>query len=139
MRHPLQIVNINGREVELLYSVSLYKILQDRKQSVVISKEATWTDVTTALLKMIYAGYLNAIQVRQIDKLDYNPDMLGFMDFVMWSESNPEEFARQIKICFKFITGKDLEVDVKKKVIQEKPLPKISIWQRIGKKLGIFS
>lgn len=136
---PLQIIKVADKEREILYTLSLYKVLKDRKQSVVIVKDATWGDVTTALLKMIYAGYLNAIQVRQIDNPTYNPPIASFMDFVIWSEACPQEFAEQIKICFKFITGKDLEVDVKKKMIREKPLPKITIWQRIGKKLGIFS
>jgi biopolymer transport protein ExbD len=68
MLQPLQKVTIAGQERELLYTLSLYKILQDRKQQVVIDKEATWADVTSALLRMIYAAYLNAIEVRQIDE-----------------------------------------------------------------------
>jgi hypothetical protein len=124
MRHPLQIVNINGREVELLYSVSLYKILQERNQSVVIEKGASWGDVTTALLKMIYAAYLNAIQVRQLDDRNYNPERLAVMDFFVWSEENQKEFAEQIKICYFFITGKELEMATEG---EKKKMPKMKI------------
>lgn len=131
MKKPLQIVKIGGGERELLYTLSLYKILQDRNQQVVISKEATWADVTRAFLKMMYAAYLNAIEVRQIDDTAYNPERLKVMDFIIWSEEQPEEFAEQLKICYLFVTGKEL--DVKKKSIQEPPQKRrTSIWSRIG-------
>ena len=77
---------IAGEERELLYTLSLYKVLQDRKQTVVVEKDATWHDVTTAYLKMMYAAYINAIEVRQIDEPEYNPERAKFMDFVIWSE-----------------------------------------------------
>lgn len=134
MRNPLQKVTILGREVELLYSVSLYKILQDRNQSVVIDKGATWSDVTTALLKMIYAAYLNAIEVRQLDNADYNPDRLAVMDFWVWSEEQPKEFAEQIKICYFFITGQELKMAVEETEKKKTPKIKKSIFARIGEK-----
>ena len=112
-----------------MYSLSLYKILNDRKQTVVVSKDATWQDVNTAYLKMMYAAYINAIEVRQIDEPDYNPNRLKYMEMVVWSEENPEAFAEQFKVCFKFLTGKDLELNEKKKT---SPSRKISIWKRIG-------
>ena len=114
-----------------MYSLSLYKILNDRKQTVVVSKDATWQDVNTAYLKMMYAAYINAIEVRQIDEPDYNPNRLKYMEMVVWSEENPEAFAEQFKVCFKFLTGKDLELNEKKKT---SPSRKISIWRRIGMK-----
>ena len=132
MNSPLQIVTIGGEERELLYTLSLYKILNDRKQQVVIEKGATWEDVVSAFLRMMYAAYLNAIQVRQIDDPSYNPTPAKYMDFVIWSESS-DEFAVQMKLCYKFITGKDLEVDVKKKTIRLKEEKKISIWSKIGR------
>ena len=132
MKNPLQIVTIGGEERELLYTLSLYKILNDRKQQVVIEKGASWEDVVSAFLRMMYAAYLNAIQVRQIDDPSYNPTPAKYMDFVIWSESS-EEFAVQMKLCFKFITGKDLEVDVKKKTIRLKEKEKTSIWSKIGR------
>ena len=139
MRNPLQIIHIGDREVELLYTISLYKILQDRKQSVVIEKGAEWSDVTTAMLKMMYAAYLNAIQVRQLDDRNYNPQILGVMDFFVWSEENPKEFAEQIKICYLFITGKELEAatEEKKKTQQEEKLKKKSILSQIGARFKI--
>lgn len=139
MRHPLQIIHAGDREVELLYTISLYKILQDRKQSVVIEKGAEWSDVTTAMLKMMYAAYLNAIQVRQLDDRNYNPQILGVMDFFVWSEENPKEFAEQIKICYLFITGKELEAatEEKKKTQQAEKLKKKSILSQIGEKFKI--
>lgn len=138
MRNPLQKVTILGREVELLYSVSLYKILQDRSQKVVIEKGAEWSDVITAMLKMMYAAYLNAIEVRQLDDANYNPERLAVMDFWVWSEENKEEFGEQIKICFFFITGQELNavVDLEKKKATPTPtLKKKSILARIG---GMF-
>lgn len=132
MDNPLQIVTIGGEERELLYTLSLYKILNDRKQQVIIEKGATWEDVVSAFLRIMYAAYLNAIQVRQIDDPSYNPTPAKYMDFVIWSESS-EEFAVQMKLCFKFITGKDLEVDVKKKTIRLKEEEKTSIWSKIGR------
>ena len=132
MQKPLQKVTIAGEERELLYSLSLYKILNDRKQSIVISKDATWNDVTSAFLRMIYAAYLNAIEVRQIDEPEYNPDRLAFMDFVVWGEENSKEYAEQIKLCYKFITGADVDVDLQKKKIQLNPSQKMSIWSKIG-------
>lgn len=136
MLQPLQIVKIAGQERELLYTLSLYKILQDRKQQVVIDKEATWADVTSALLRMIYAAYLNAIEVRQIDEPKYKPEYAKYMDFVIWSEQNPVEFGEQIKICYKFITGKDIEIDLEKKkiILQQSNQQRTSIWRWIGKK-----
>jgi hypothetical protein len=136
MLQPLQKVTIAGQERELLYTLSLYKILQDRKQQVVIDKEATWADVTSALLRMIYAAYLNAIEVRQIDEPNYKPEYAKYMDFVIWSEQKPVEFAEQIKICYKFITGKDIEFDFEKKKIslQQSNQQRTSIWRWIGKK-----
>lgn len=131
MIQPLQIVTIGGEERELLYTLSLYKILNDRKQQVVIEKGATWEDVVSAFLRMMYAAYLNAIQVRQIDDPSYNPTPAKYMDFVIWSESS-DEFAVQMKLCYKFITGKDLEVEVKKKTIRLKKEERISIWSKIG-------
>lgn len=135
MLQPLQKVTIAGQERELLYTLSLYKILQDRKQQVVIDKEATWADVTSALLRMIYAAYLNAIEVRQIDEPNYKPEYAKYMDFVIWSEQKPVEFAEQIKICYKFITGKDIEIDFEKKKIslQQSNQQRTSIWRWIGK------
>lgn len=140
MLNPLQIVTINGEERELLYTLSLYKILQERRQTVVVGKDATWSDVTTAMLKLIYAAYLNAIQVRQIDDAKYNPARLAFMDFVIWSETHPNEFGEQLKLCFKFITGKDLDVDIeKKKIVEKTPQQrKTSIWMRIGMRFKSF-
>jgi hypothetical protein len=136
MLQPLQKVTIAGQERELLYTLSLYKILQDRKQQVVIDKEATWADVTSALLRMIYAAYLNAIEVRQIDEPKYKPEYAKYMEFVIWSEQKPEEFAEQIKICYKFITGKDIEIDFEKKKIslQQSNQQRTSIWRWIGKR-----
>lgn len=138
MDRPLQIVKIAGEERELLYTLSLYKVLQDRKQQIVIEKGASWHDVTNAMLRMMYAAYLNAIEVRQIDEPEYNPERAKFMDFVIWSEQQPEEFGKQMKLCYKFITGKDLEVEKKKTIpTQEeaKMQKKTSIWSKIG---GIF-
>ena len=149
MKNPLQIIHIGDREVELLYTISLYKILQDRKQSVVIEKGATWSDVTTALLKMIYAAYINAIQVRQLDDANYKPEALAVMDFFVWSEECPKEFAEQIKICYYFITGHELDEvldDQKKKDQQEvvetatETTPaRMSFLQRIGAKFKTSS
>ena len=82
---------------------------------------------------MIYAAYLNAIEVRQIDEPSYNPDRLAFMDFVVWGEENSKEYAEQIKLCYKFITGADVEVDLQKKKIQLNPSQKMSIWSKIGR------
>ena len=131
MQRPLQKVTIAGEERELLYSLSLYKVLNDRKQTVVVSKEATWQDVNTAYLKMMYAAYINAIEVRQIDEPDYNPSRLKYMEMVVWSEENPEAFAQQFRICYKFLTGKELELNEKKKT---NPSQRTSIWRRIGMK-----
>lgn len=136
MDRPLQIVKIGGEERELLYTLSLYKILQDRKQQIVIEKGASWHDVTNAMLRMMYAAYLNAIEVRQIDEPKYNPERAKFMDFVIWSEQQPEEFGLQMKLCYKFITGKDLEIEKKKTIPtqdQTKMQKKNSIWKRIGR------
>ena len=135
MQKPLQKIVVAGEERELLYTLSLYKVLQDRKQAVVVEKEATWQDVTAAYLRMIYAAYLNAIEVRQIDEPEYNPDRLKYMDFVIWSEEQPEAFAAQFRICYEFITGKPLEVNTQKK--KSNALKKMSIWNWIG--LGRFS
>lgn len=135
MEKPLQIVTIAGEERELLYTLSLYKILQDRKQQIVIEKGATWTEVTNAFLRMMYAAYLNAIEVRQIDEPSYNPTPIKYMDFVIWSETNPKEVAEQMKICYKFVTGEEL--DLKKKTIptqeEAKMQKKTSIWSKIGR------
>lgn len=137
MKRPLQKICINEQKRELLYTLSLYKILQDRKQNIVIGKAATWQDVTAALLRIMYAAYLNAIEVRQIDDEDYNPERLKYIDFVIWSEEQPEEFAEQIKICFFFVTGKDLETEKKKSTQeQRKNLEKISFLAKIGKKFS---
>ena len=136
MKRPLQIVTIAGGERELLYTLSLYKILQDRKQQVVVTKGATWAEVTDAFLRMMYAAYLNAIQVRQIDEPAYNPTPLKYMDFVIWSESNVEEFTQQLKIAYRFLTGKELEIEKKKTSpteTQTKMQKKTSIWKRIGR------
>lgn len=135
MLRPLQKVVIEGEEREFLYTLSLYKVLQDRKQSVVVEKNATWHDVNTAYLKMMYAAYINAIEVRQIDDPSYSPNRLKYMELVVWSEEHPEAFAEQFKICYKFITGKELELNTEKKKTQS--LKRTSIWRRIGR--AIFS
>lgn len=131
MLRPLQKVVIEGEEREFLYTLSLYKVLQDRKQTVVIEKEATWQDVNAAYLKMMYAAYINAIEVRQIDDPSYNPNRLKYMELVVWSEEHPEAFAEQFKVCYKFLTGKELELNSEKKKTQSLKRP--SIWRRIGK------
>lgn len=131
MLRPLQKVVIEGEEREFLYTLSLYKVLQDRKQTVVIEKDATWQDVNAAYLKMMYAAYINAIEVRQIDDPDYNPNRLKYMELVVWSEEHPEAFAEQFKVCYKFLTGKELELNTEKKKTQSLKRP--SIWRRIGK------
>lgn len=131
MLRPLQKVVIEGEEREFLYTLSLYKVLQDRKQTVVIEKEATWQDVNAAYLKMMYAAYINAIEVRQIDEPSYNPNRLKYMELVVWSEEHPEAFAEQFKVCYKFLTGKELELNTEKKKTQSLKRP--SIWRRIGK------
>lgn len=131
MLRPLQKVVIEGEEREFLYTLSLYKVLQDRKQTVVIEKEATWQDVNAAYLKMMYAAYINAIEVRQIDDPSYNPNRLKYMELVVWSEEHPEAFAEQFKVCYKFLTGKELELNTEKKKTQSLKRP--SIWRRIGK------
>jgi hypothetical protein len=85
---------------------------------------------------MMYAAYINAIEVRQIDEPDYNPPRLKYMELVVWSEQQPEAFAEQFKICFEFLTGKPLDlanVEKKKSVKSQKQ----SIWKRIGR--AIFS
>lgn len=134
MLQPLQTITVKGEERELLYSLSLYKILQDRKQSIVIGKDATWNEVTSAFLRMIYAAYLNAIEVRQIDTPSYDPPRLAYMDFVVWSEERSEEYGEQIRRCYKFITGKEIEIDLQKKKIQLiMPSQKTSIWSKIGR------
>jgi hypothetical protein len=134
MDRPLQIVSINGEERELLYTLSLYKILQDRKQQIVIGKGATLHDITDAMLRMMYAAYLNAIEVRQIDEPTYDPERAKYMDFVIWSEQQPEEFGLQMRLCYKFITGQELDFDVKKKTTPQAKtkIQKKSIWKRIG-------
>jgi hypothetical protein len=131
MLRPLQKVVIEGEEREFLYTLSLYKVLQDRKQTVVIEKDATWQDVNAAYLKMMYAAYINAIEVRQIDDPSYNPNRLKYMELVVWSEEHPEAFAEQFKVCYKFLTGKELELNTEKKKTQSLKRP--SIWRRIGK------
>lgn len=139
MERPLQIVTIAGEERELLYTLSLYKILQDRKQQIIINKGASWAEVTNAFLRMIYAAYLNAIEVRQIDEPTYNPIPLKFMDFVVWSETNPKEAGKQIQICYEFVTGEKLDLKKKNSPTQEetKIQKKKSIWKRIGEKFKI--
>ena len=141
MERPLQIVTIAGEERELLYTLSLYKILNDRKQQIVIAKGASWVEVTNAFLRVMYAAYLNAIEVRQIDEPSYNPTPVKYMDFVIWSETNPKEVAEQMKICYKFVTGEEL--DLKKKTIptqeEAKMQKKTSIWSKIGRIFKISS
>lgn len=139
MERPLQIVTIAGEERELLYTLSLYKILQDRKQQIIINKGASWADVTNAFLRMIYAAYLNAIEVRQIDEPTYNPTPLKFMDFVVWSETNPKEAGKQIQICYEFVTGEKLDLKKKNNPTQAETQmqKKTSIWRRIGEKFKI--
>ena len=139
MERPLQIVTIAGEERELLYTLSLYKILQDRKQQIVIEKDASWAEVTNAFLKLIYAAYLNAIEVRQIDEPTYNPIRLKYMDFVVWSEAQPKEAGKQIQLCYEFVIGEKLDLKKKNNPTQEetKIQKKKSIWRRIGEKFKI--
>lgn len=139
MERPLQIVTIAGEERELLYTLSLYKILQDRKQQIIINKGASWAEITNVFLRMIYAAYLNAIEVRQIDEPTYNPIPLKFMDFVVWSETNPKEAGKQIQLCYEFVTGEKLDLKKKSNPTQEetKIQKKKSIWRRIGEKFKI--
>lgn len=136
MDKPLQKVSINGVETELLYTVSIYKILHDRNQKIVINKGASWQEVNSCMLKLIYAAYLNAIEVRQIDDPDYDPERLKYMDLVIWSEQSPVEFGNQMKICFKFITGQELDIEKKKTIstqTETQMQTKTSIWKRIGR------
>lgn len=137
MLNPLQKVTIAGEERELLYSLSLYKVLNEKKENLIISKEASYSEVTMAMLKIMHAAYLNAIMVRQIDDENYSPKKLDFMEFVIWSELEPDAFSEQIEICFKFLTGTSLK-DEKKKA-QQQNLKKTSIWERIGRIFKPFS
>lgn len=85
---------------------------------------------------MIYAAHLNAIEVRQIDEPTYNPIPLKFMDFVVWSETNPKEAGKQIQLCYEFVTGEKLDLKKKNNPTQaetQMQKKKTSIWSKIGR------
>jgi hypothetical protein len=51
-------------------------------------------------------------------------DFVKSEDFFVWSEENQKEFAEQIKICYFFITGKELEMATEG---EKKKMPKMKI------------
>lgn len=106
MVRPLQVIDVKGRRVELLFTPSLYGIAQKRQISLTIEDIENYSEVLDVYCKVIYLAAINAWEVRAFDNPDLGEFDLSLMDFILWSTDSPKEFGRMIKSLVECLTGK---------------------------------
>lgn len=134
MVNPLQFIEVRGEKREVLLTPSLYKIAKERGWTIKTSNNIE--DIQSAYIKLLYAGLLNALEVRAFDNIGTKDTDVTLIDIEIWASQNQKEFGKLIIIAVESLTGKSLKTIVEEKEVEKKK--NTSIWFWITKRLKSF-
>lgn len=118
MHNPVQKIMVKGREVEVLLTPSLYRVCKERGWEIKTSSDLS--DIESAYIKLIYAGVINAYEIRRFDDPSI-PDLdVRLIDIEIWATANREQFVNMIKTAVELLTGKSVEALAKEKSDEKK-------------------
>lgn len=118
MVRALNIIEIEGRRVEVLFTPSLYGIANRKGVKVQVEDTSDMTQVMEAYMKIIYLAAINAHEVRRFDNPELGEFDLSLMDICLWAQKEPKAFAKAMREAVEALTGKPAEggsEEVKKK------------------------
>ena len=119
MGNHLQIIEIKGKRVEVLFTPSLFTIVQRNKWDIKVDPE-NLLSVQSGYIKLLYCAIINAYEVNKFDNPDYpNPDV-KLIDVEVWATQNAQRLNELIEIFIQSITNKSItenarEIKKKKK------------------------
>lgn len=119
MGNHLQIIEIEGKRVEVLFTPSLFTIVQRNKWDIKVDPE-NLLSVQSGYIKLLYCAIINAYEVNKFDNPDYpNPDV-KLIDVEVWATQNAQRLNELIEIFIQSITNKSItenarEIKKKKK------------------------
>ncbi len=119
MGNHLQIIEIEGKRVEVLFTPSLFTIVQRNKWDIKVDPE-NLLSVQSGYIKLLYCAIINAYEVNKFDDPDYpNPDV-KLIDVEVWATQNAQRLDELIEIFIQSITNKSItenarEIKKKKK------------------------
>lgn len=100
-------INIEGANVELLFTLSIFEIA--RRRGIVIASEMKNVAARMDFFnKLIYLGALNAWEYRAFDDPGLGEFPYKLIDIAEWAGNHPLEYARIIKGASAAIAGKEL-------------------------------
>ena len=119
MGNHLQIIEIEGKRVEVLFTPSLFTIVQRNKWDIKVDPE-NLLSIQSGYIKLLYCAIINAYEVNKFDNPDYpNPD-IKLIDVEVWATQNAQRLNELIEIFIQSITNKSItenaqEIKKKKK------------------------
>ena len=119
MGNHLQIIEIEGKRVEVLFTPSLFTIVQRNKWDIKVDPE-NLLSIQSGYIKLLYCAIINAYEVNKFDNPEYpNPDV-KLIDVEVWATQNAQRLNELIEIFIQSITNKSItenaqEIKKKKK------------------------
>lgn len=131
MHNPIQFIEVRGEKREILLTPSLYNIAHERGWE--IKANSDLLSIQSGYIKLIYAGLINAHQVRKYDNpLIGNLD-IELIDVEIWAALNPKRLGEMINITFELLTGKKLSEAAKEQQEEIKKKKSFPFWEFIKK------
>lgn len=110
MVNPKQIIKVQGVEVELLVTPSLYKRSLTQGLDLTLHDPTDAAEVWQVYVKHVYLAYRNALDVAEYDGRKMPDKVLRLADFEAWAAGEGKaRFAELMRIIVEFKTGKTLE------------------------------
>lgn len=110
MVNPRQTIEVQGVEVSLLFTPSLYKRSLVQRLDLVLHDPEDAAEVWQIYVKHVYLAYLNALDVEQYDTGKRPKHELALADFEVWAAGEGKaRFAELLRLIVEFKTGKTLE------------------------------
>lgn len=109
MARVRQTVKIGGREIDLLFTPSIYAVARKKGVKIEVSDVDNLAEVLEIYTKLFYLAALNALEAKRFDNPS-EPDLgIGYIDFAEWAAENSEAFMSLIDTAIEALTGKPLK------------------------------
>ena len=119
MGNHLQIIEIEGKRVEVLFTPSLFTIVQRNKWDIKVDTE-NLLSIQSGYIKLLYCAIINAYEVNKFDNPEYPNPNIKLIDVEVWATQNAQRLNELIEIFIQSITNKSItenaqEIKKKKK------------------------
>lgn len=109
MARVRQILEIGGRQIDLLFTPSIYAVAKRRGFTIEITDAENLAEVLELYAKLVYLAALNALEAKRFDN-PAEPDLpVGYIDVAAWAAEHSEDFMQLVDGAIEALTGKSLK------------------------------